>query len=135
LLPAIVVGLFVVGFFYGDQKAIADAAIAWILANGLLSAIGALLALGHPLTIVTAFVAAPITSLNPTIGAGMVTGLVQAFIASPTVRDLENVAEDLAHLRGWWSNRVTRVLLVFLFSSIGSAIGTIVAFRWLKDLL
>lgn len=135
LLPAIVVGLFVVGFFYGDQQAIADAAIAWILANGLLSAIGALLALGHPLTIVTAFVAAPITSLNPTIGAGMVTGLVQAFIASPTVRDLENVAEDLAHLRGWWSNRVTRVLLVFLFSSIGSAIGTIVAFRWLKDLL
>ncbi len=134
LIPAVVILLFVLGFFYGDTGNMADAAVAWILANGLLSAAGALLALGHPLTIVAAFVAAPITSLNPTIGAGMVTGLVQAFIVPPKVRDLERVGDDLATLRGWWSNRVTRVLLVFFFSSFGSAIGTLVAFHWLKDL-
>jgi len=106
-----------------------------VLANGLLAALGALIALGHPLSIATAFVAAPITSLNPTIGAGMVTGLVQAFVAAPTVKDMEQVGDDLANWRGWWSNRMARVLLVFLFSSLGSAAGTVIAFRWLKDLL
>ena len=134
LIPAVVIALFVAGFFFGDQQRFANAAVAWILANGLLAALGALLALGHPLTILAAFVGAPITSLNPTIGAGFVTGLVQALVASPTVRDMERVSDDLSTARGWWSNRMTRVLLVFFFSSLGSAIGTFVAFGWLKDI-
>lgn len=135
IVPAVVIALFVAGFFLGDRERIAGAALAWVLANGLLSALGAIVALGHPLTVATAFVAAPITSLNPTIGAGMVTGLVQAFIAAPTVRDLERVGDDLISWRGWWGNRMTRVLLVFVFSSLGSAAGTIVAFGWIKNLL
>ena len=134
LIPAVVVGLFVYGFIAGNSEQLADAAVAWILANGILAALGALVALGHPLTVLSAFVAAPITSLNPTIGAGFVTGLVQAWVAPPVVKDLENVSEDIAALRGWWRNRLTRVLLVFLLSSLGSAAGTMVAFGWLKDL-
>ncbi len=135
IIPAVVVALFVLGFFMGDRDRIAGAAMAWILANGLLASLGTIIALGHPLTVAAAFVGAPLTSLNPTIGAGFITGLVQAFIAAPTVRDMENMGEDMTHIRGWWKNRMTRVLLVFFFSSIGSALGTIVAFRWLKDLL
>jgi pheromone shutdown-related protein TraB len=135
MIPAAVIALFVAGFFLGDRDRIAGAAVAWILANGLLAALGTAMAFGHPLSVATAFVAAPITSLNPAIGAGMVTGLVQAFIAAPTVRDMESVGDDLANIRGWWSNRMTRVLLVFVFSSLGSAIGTVVAFRWLANLL
>jgi pheromone shutdown-related protein TraB len=134
LIPAIVVGLFIFGFMAGNTQQLADAAVAWVLANGLLSALGALIALGHPLTILSAFIAAPITSLNPTIGAGFVTGLVQAFIVPPQVKDMESVSEDIARLSGWWRNRLTRVLLVFFLSSLGSAIGTMVAFGWLKDL-
>ncbi len=134
LIPAVVVGLFIVGFMTGNTQQLADAAVAWVLANGVLSALGTLIALGHPLTILAAFIAAPITSLNPTIGAGFVTGLVQAFVAPPHVKDMESVAEDIAKLSGWWRNRLTRVLLVFFFSSLGSAIGTLVAFGWLKDL-
>lgn len=134
LIPAIVLGMFVAGFMAGNTQQLADAAVAWILANGVLSALGALIALGHPLTILAAFVAAPITSLNPTIGAGFVTGLVQAFLAPPQVKDMEHVSEDIAKLSGWWRNRLTRVLLVFILSSLGSAIGTLVAFGWLKDL-
>ena len=118
----------------GNTEQLANAALAWILANGLLSALGALIACGHPITIMTAFVAAPITSLNPTIGAGFVTGLVQAVVSPPQVKDLEKVSEDIADLSGWWKNRLTRVLLVFFFSSLGSAIGTFVAFGWLKNL-
>jgi pheromone shutdown-related protein TraB len=134
LIPAVVVGLFVYGFMAGNTEQLANAAVAWILANGVLSALGALIALGHPLTILAAFVAAPITSLNPTIGAGFVTGLVQAIMAPPKVKDLEGVSEDIAGLGGWWRNRLTRVLLVFFLSSLGSAAGTMVAFGWLKDL-
>ena len=134
LIPAIVVGLFIAGFMTGNTEQLADAAVAWILANGVLSALGTLIALGHPLTILAAFVAAPITSLNPTIGAGFVTGLVQAYVAPPQVKDMEHVSTDIAKLSGWWRNRLTRVLLVFFLSSLGSAIGTMVAFGWLKDL-
>jgi pheromone shutdown protein TraB len=56
-------------------------------------------------------------------------------IAGPTVRDLEEAGNDLATARGWWSNRLTRVLLVFFFSSLGSSLGTLVAFSWLKNLI
>ncbi len=135
LISGIVVALFIGGFFFGDQQKLADAAVAWVLANGLISALGALIAFGHPLTIISAFVAAPITSLNPTIGAGFVTAFVQAFVAPPTVRDMENVGDDLTTLKGWWSNRLARIMLVFIFSSLGSAAGTFIALGWLKDLL
>ena len=135
LLPLIVIGLFVYGFMTGDTKEIGDAVLAWVLANGVLASLGALLAWGHPLTIITAFVAAPLTSLNPTVGAGMVTGLVQTAIAPPSVRDMEQLSDDLVEWKGWWGNRLTRILLVFFFSNIGSAIGTFVALGWLKNLL
>jgi pheromone shutdown-related protein TraB len=135
LIPALVVILFIGGFFYGDHQKLANAAVIWVLANGLLSALGALIACGHPITIISAFVAAPITSLNPTIGAGFVTAFVQAFVAAPTVRDMERVGEDLTCLKGWWRNRLARVMLVFLFSSLGSAVGTFVALGWMNTLI
>ncbi len=135
LIPGIVVALFIGGFFFGDRDQLADAAAAWVLANGLLSALGALLAWGHPVTVLSAFVAAPLTSLNPTIGAGFVTGLVQTLVAPPMVRDMEQVGDDLLTVKGWWRNRLARVMLVFLFSSIGSAVGTFVALGWLKNLI
>ncbi|MDO3376989.1 TraB/GumN family protein [Geoalkalibacter halelectricus] len=135
IIPAVVISLFVLGFFLGDRQQVAGAALAWVLANGGLSALGALLALGHPLTVASAFFAAPLTSLNPTVGAGFVTGLVQVMVAAPTVRDMERVGDDLVSVRGWWSNRLARVLLVFVFSSLGSTLGTFLAFHWLKDLI
>ncbi|AJF06180.1 conjugal transfer protein TraB [Geoalkalibacter subterraneus] len=135
IIPSVVAALFILGFLLGDRQQVAGAALAWVLANGLLSALGTLVALGHPLTILAAFIAAPITSLNPTIGAGFVTGLVQAIVASPTVRDMERLGEDLVVVRGWWKNRLARVLLVFFFSSLGSTAGTFLAFHWLKDLI
>jgi pheromone shutdown-related protein TraB len=135
ILPAIVIGLFVWGFFNADQGEFQDAALAWVLANGILSAVGTMIALGHPFTIVAAFIAAPLTSLNPTVGAGMVTALVQTLVASPKVSDFQTIGDDIAELKGWWGNRLGRVLLVFLLSSLGSTIGTFAAFGWLKDLL
>jgi pheromone shutdown protein TraB len=130
LLPWLIVVLVLTGFAVGFTRSpelgwqlVAD----WVLINGGLSALGALLAAGHPLTIAAAFFAAPLTSLNPTIGAGMVTGAVELLLRRPTVADFERLRQASAHPRDWWHNRITRVLLVFLFSTLGSAAGTYIA--------
>ncbi len=135
LLPLIIIAVFIYGFTQGKTDEFQSAALAWVLANGVLAALGTIIALGHPLTIVTAFIAAPITSLNPTIGAGMVTALAQATFAPPKVKDMERVGDDIAEWRGWWSNKLARLFLVFLFSTIGSMIGTFVALPFLRQLL
>ena len=130
LIPWAIVALILTGFAYGFAKSpqlgwqvVAD----WVLINGSLSALGALIAAGHPLTILTAFVAAPLTSLNPTIGAGMVTGAVELYLRKPSVGDFGRLRHDTAEVKGWWRNRVSRILLVFVLSTLGSAIGTYVA--------
>ena len=88
---------------------------------------GTALALGPPISILTAFFAAPLTSLNPTIGAGMIVGLVESYLRKPKVSDFETLREDIAHYSMWWKNRVARLLLIFFFSSFGSIIGTYIA--------
>lgn len=135
IIPLIVVGLFVAGFFLADPSKVKEAALAWALTTGTLSALGTILALGHPATILTAFLAAPITTLHPAIGVGVFTGVVQAWAGKPKVHDAEALWEDLSHWKGWWTNRVSRVLMVFFFSSLGASIGTFIAFKWLKDLV
>ncbi|MCM2264082.1 MAG: TraB/GumN family protein [Desulfuromonadales bacterium] len=135
LIPGVVIGVFIFGFFAGDMSKLTSAAIGWILATGSLSALATAFALGHPLTILSAFIAAPITTLHPAIGVGFVTGLVQAFLVPPTVKDMERAGEDIVTVRGWWRNRMTRVLLVFFLSNLGAALGVLLAFKWLKDLI
>ena len=135
IIPLFIIGMFIYGFFNGNAPETLEAAIWWVVINGTLSALGCALALGHPLTILAGFVAAPITSLNPTIGAGIVTGLVQLYLVRPRVIDLETVSQDTMHLKGWWKNKLSRTLLVSLFSSIGSAIGTFAALPFLMKLL
>lgn len=134
VIPFIVMILFVLGFVYGDHDKLKEAAVAWVLVNGILAGVGAMVALAHPLTIIAAAIAAPITSLNPTIGVGMVAGLVQTMMAAPTMRDMEHVAEDIIDWKGYWKNRLTRVLMVFVFTNLGSSLGTFIAFKWLSDL-
>jgi len=135
LIPVIIVGLLVAGFFRSGWEEALSMLWMWVLVNGTLSAAGALIALAHPLTIVLSFVAAPITSMNPTIGVGIVTGLIESFLRKPQVKDFENVTEDIKTFRGFYRNRLTHILLVFLFSTIGSAIGTFVGIPYLSALL
>ncbi len=126
LIVALIFAGFVLGFMRSPELGM-TLVIEWILINGGLASLGVLLAGGHPITIVSAFLAAPLTSLNPTIGAGMVTALVEAWVRKPTVADFARLRTDTTSLRGWRHNRVARTLLVFFLSTLGSAIGTYVA--------
>ncbi|MDP6655414.1 MAG: TraB/GumN family protein [SAR324 cluster bacterium] len=123
-IPTLIVGLIGYGFFAVDPDVSIEMIQRWFLINGTLSAIGTAIAFGHPITIATAFVAAPFTSLNPAVAAGWIAGLVEAFLRKPQVRDFENLADDITHLRGFWQNNITRILLVVMFANLGSAIGT-----------
>ena len=122
----LILSMFVVGFKQSPELG-GQLVATWILFNGGLSALGTALALGHPVSIFAAFFAAPLTSLNPTIGAGMVVGLVESYMRKPKVGDFETLREDITHYSMWWKNRVARLLLIFFFSSFGSMIGTYAA--------
>lgn len=131
LIPAAVVALIAWGFVQGGAERGIDSILIWVLVNGVLAALGALAAWAHPLSIVAAFVAAPITSLNPTIAAGWVSGLVEAWLRPPAVGDFESLPSALETFRGFWRNPVIRILLVVVLTNIGSSIGTFVAIPWI----
>jgi pheromone shutdown-related protein TraB len=135
LIPGSIMAMFVAGFFWGGAKAGKDMLVWWVAANAILAGAGAMIALAHPATIVSSMLAAPLTSLNPMIAAGWVSGLVEAFSRKPKVKDLESLPNDILSVRGFWRNKVTRILLVVVFTNIGSSIGTFVAFPVIVKLL
>ena len=126
-IPVLVVGLIVVGFFMAGASAGASMIKWWVLANALLAGVGAAAALAHPLTILSAVVASPITSLNPMIAAGWVAGLVEVLLGKPKVKDFESLPEDIVSAKGFWKNKITRILMVVVFTNMGSSLGAFVA--------
>ena len=127
IIPAIIVILIGMGFYFGGKNKGTELVLSWVLWNGALSAIGSIIAAAHPLTILVSFIGAPITSLCPFVGVGFLTGITQAFICKPKVKDIEDLSTDAGSLKGFYKNRVLKVLLVFILSSLGSSIGTFVS--------
>lgn len=124
-IPAAVIGMIVAGFFTSGFSTSAEMVKSWIWITGFTAALGAALALAHPLTILAAFVSAPITSLHPLLASGWVAGLVEAVIRKPRVSDLESIATDVVSMRGLWSNRVSRILLIVAFTNLLGTIGAL----------
>jgi pheromone shutdown-related protein TraB len=135
LIPAAIVGLLVAGFFRSGWQLSLTMLWKWVLVSGTLAALGTALTLAHPVTILAAFVGAPITTLNPFIGIGLVTGVIEAFLRKPRVADFENLHDDLLSFRGFFRNRVTHILLVFVLSSLGAMVGNFIGIPWLTSLL
>lgn len=134
IIPVIVIGLLVSGFLRSGMEQGLKMILVWVLSNGILSALGAIIALAHPLTVLISFLAAPLTSLNPTIGVGIVTGLIEYYLRKPKVIDFEHLSDDLTSIKGFYRNRLTHILIVFFLSSVGSSIGTFVAFPYIAVL-
>jgi pheromone shutdown-related protein TraB len=129
-IPLLILALLVRGFTKGTAHGVENIYI-WFLLTGGLAALGAAAALAHPLTIVSAFLAAPLTTLHPLIGVGWVAGIVQACFKRPRVSDLEDLPEAISSIKGFWTNPVTRILLIILLSSIGAVVGVAIATPWI----
>ena len=129
-LPWLITALVLIGFVIGFSRNTElgwQLVAEWFLINGILSGAATLVALAHPITVLATALAAPLTSLNPTIGAGFVAAGVELWLRKPKVRDFSMLRHDVTALKGWWRNRVSRTLLVFLFATLGSAAGTWIA--------
>jgi pheromone shutdown-related protein TraB len=126
-IPAAILGLMVAGFWFGGVDNGSGMVVWWVATTGILAALGALSAMAHPLTILSAALAAPITCLHPLIAAGWVAGLVEAFSRKPKVRDFEDLSKDILTFRGFWRNKITKILLVVVLTNVGASLGTFVA--------
>jgi len=132
-IPVIFAALLIYILFTGGVEKTLFALSMWFLVNGTLSMIGTMIARGHPLTWITAFVAAPLTSLNPAIAAGWVAGWVEAKLRMPKIKDFKELGK-IESMSDFWKNRVIRLLLVVALANVGSMIGTFVALPYLAKL-
>lgn len=135
ILAVVIFAGFAIGFSRSPELGF-NLLSTWVIFNAVFAALGAAIAGGHPLTILSALIASPLTSLNPTVAAGMVSASVEAWLRKPKVADFESLRSDVTAWRGWWRNRVSRTLLVFLLTNLGSALGAWMAgFSILDQLL
>jgi len=123
-IPALILSALVAIGATKGPAAMGENALYWLIANSVPTALGGLLALGHPLTIAIGGLAAPFTSLTPVIGAGYVAAFVQTWLAPPLVHEFETVGDDIAHLGRWWRSRLLKIFLVFVLTTLGSLLGT-----------
>ena len=126
VLPLAVLGLVAWNLSRGSVDEVVALLTVWTAANAVLAALGCLIARGHPLAVLTAALASPITSLNPTLAAGWFAGYVQMRLVEPTAEDLTTFLR-LERVGDFWSNRAGRVLLVTALSNLGSMAGAWVA--------
>lgn len=123
-IPLAIIGSIVLLAVQKGSEIAGESVLYWILAHGIPASIGGILSLAHPLTILTAFAASPLTSLSPLIGAGSVCAFVQVMVCPPVVKEFESSGNDINTLKGWWKNRLLRLFLVFILTEFGSALGT-----------
>jgi len=122
LIPLFMMSLVVYFVANGEGVNLLEMFTVWTAANAIFAALGCALARGHPLAILTAAAASPITSLNPTLAAGWFAGYVQLKVREPTAEDLQQFLK-LESLGSFWSNKAGRVLMVTSLSNLGSMAG------------
>ena len=123
-LVAIIIG---VGFAHGFNESLKYFLI-WACTNAASTVVFSILSLAHPVTWLVSAVSAPIAVLNPAIGVGVFTGITEATMRKPAVKDFEGLSDDISTFKGWFKNRVLHAFLIFFTSSLGSILGTFVFF-------
>jgi len=122
------VGIIALGFIRSGWDQGIEMFLYWFGLNASLTGLAAILSLAHPVTIILSMLAAPVTALSPTLGVGMVSGIVEASMRKPRVKDFEHVSDDIMTFKGWFTNRIIHALLIFMTTSIFASIGTFIAF-------
>lgn len=132
---AALLGIIVLGFVRSGWNQGLTMFLYWFALNSSLTGIAAIISLGHPVTIILSMLAAPVTALSPTLGVGMVAGILEITMRKPRVKDFETVTEDILHFKGWFRNRIIHALLLFFTTSVFASIGTFIAFPLLINSL
>lgn len=126
IIPALIVILIALGFKQSMNTGLSQIK-SWFIFNSVLAAAFTALCLPHPLSVLTAFVAAPFTSINPVLACGWFAGLVEASLKKPTVEDVNKIPDDIFNFKSWIHNKFLKALLVVILANLGSSIGTIIA--------
>jgi pheromone shutdown-related protein TraB len=135
IVAALVIGGFIYGFSQSPELGL-NVMLKWVLTTGVLGAVGCAIAGGHPLSILGAFVASPLTPLHPALSSGMVSAMIEAWKRKPVVQDFAHLRDDVTTLGGWWRNRVSRVLLNFFLTNLGTMLGVYIGgWAMIKTLL
>lgn len=124
---ALIVGLFIFGFFHSGGKAGMEMIFSWSAITAVCASVGAVVLLAHPLTIIASALSAPIATLHPLIATGWVAGLTEATFRKPQVKDFLALANDITSVRGFLKNKITRILLLIAVVNMTTSIGTFVA--------
>jgi len=135
IIPAAIIALIAIGFIGKGADVGLEMILRWIIWNGSLAALGSIIALAHPLAILVSLLGAPIATLNPFIGVGIFSGLVQITFRKPRVWDVQNISQDATSIKGIYKNRITKALLIFFLSSLGGMIGNFISFPAIAGLL
>jgi pheromone shutdown-related protein TraB len=130
-IPAAFVALFAFVFWKMGLQRLLESLTIWMLVTGAGAAAGAAAAFGHPLTILTAFIVAPIMTLHPLLATGWFAGLMEAYVRRPTVEDFEDLPNAITTFKGFWKNHVTRILLIVALSNLGAMLGSWIAGGWI----
>lgn len=126
LIPGLIMVLMAYSFFINWETGLSQLG-SWVIWTGALAAVFTAISFGHPLSILTSFLVAPISTLNPLLAVGWFTGIVEASLRRPTVQDVKSVAVDAGTFKGFFKNRFLRILMIVIMANIGASIGTFVA--------
>jgi pheromone shutdown-related protein TraB len=125
--PGAIIALFGAGFFYSGGQTGINMILSWSAITAVCASVGAILMLAHPLTILASALSAPIATLHPLIATGWVAGLVEASLRKPQVKDFLDLKDDIATFRGFFRNKITRLLVLVAFVNLTTSVGTFVA--------
>ncbi len=125
LFPLFLIGITLLSMLQAPNLAWSTL-LRFILINGSLAALGTLLAFGHPLSALSAFIMAPVGLLSPVLATGFFAGICEAYLRKPRVEDFMSLNQDLSSLKGYWHNRVARILLIVVFANVFASLGSII---------
>ena len=126
IIPTLITGLLIYSFIVNFQTGLQQLS-SWVLWTGILAAAFTAVSFAHPLSILISFIAAPLTTLHPLLACGWFTGLAEATIKKPTVKDVQNIQTDIFTIKGFFTNRLLKTVLVMFMANLGATIGTFIA--------
>lgn len=126
IIPGILLVLFTLLTLQSPELG-AQKLLTWFLLSSGSATIGSLLVGAHPLTALVTLITAPIGTLSPFLAVGFFSGLTEAYLRPPKASDFENLQTEASQFKKWFTNRVLRILLIFIVTSLLSSIGTIIA--------